>query len=76
MATCPKCLGHLTENHVCHGVFRRVLGAVWIVGAGAIVGSLLTWMIWERPTPALVVAAAALGGVLASAVRNAIGRGF
>jgi hypothetical protein len=34
----------------------------------------MTWVIWERPAPALVLAAAALGAVLASAVRDAVGR--
>ena len=75
MATCPKCLGPLTENHRCpHGLLRRVTHALWIVGTGGIGGALFTWAIWERPAPALVLAAAALGAVLASAVRDAVGR--
>jgi hypothetical protein len=75
MATCPRCLGPLTEHHQCpHGIVRRVTQAVWIVGAGAIVGGLLTWVISDRPPPALVLASAALGGVLASAVKDAVGR--
>jgi hypothetical protein len=74
MATCPRCLGPLTENHHCpHRLLRRVTNALWIVGAGAI-GGLMTWVIWERPAPALVLAAAALGAVLASALREAVGR--
>ena len=75
MATCPKCLGPLTENHHCpHGILKRVTGALWIVGVGGVAGSLATWTIWDRPAPALVLAAAALGAVLASAVRDAVGR--
>jgi hypothetical protein len=75
MATCPRCLGPLTEHHQCpHGIIRRVAQAVWIVGAGAIAGGLLSWAVSDRPPPALVVAAAALGAVLAGAVKDAVGR--
>lgn len=48
--------------------------ALLIVGIGAIVGGLATWIVDDRPAPALVLAAAALGAVLASAVREALGR--
>jgi hypothetical protein len=75
MATCPACLGPLTENHRCpHGGLRRITRALWIVAAGAIAGALMTWVIWERPAPALVLAAAALGAVLTNALRDALGR--
>jgi hypothetical protein len=75
MATCPSCLGPLTENHRCpHGLLRRITYALSIVGAGGIAGGLMTWVIWDRPVPALVLAAAALGAVLASALRDAVGR--
>ena len=75
MATCPKCLGPLTEDHRCpHGIFRRVIGALWIVGVGGICGALATWLFDERPAPALVLASAALGAVLAGALREALGR--
>ena len=75
MATCPRCLGPLTEHHKCpHGVFKRVTDALWVVAVGAVVGGLATWAIDDRPAPALVLAAAALGAVLASAVREALGR--
>jgi hypothetical protein len=37
------------------------------VGLGAIIGAALCYMLEERPPGALVIAAAALGGVLASA---------
>jgi hypothetical protein len=39
---------------------------------GGVVGIALSYIIDERPVPALVVASAALGAVLASAVRQAI----
>jgi hypothetical protein len=67
-------LGPLTENHRCpNQLLRRITNALWIVGAGGIAG-LMTWVIWERPAPGLVLAAAALGALLASALRDAVGR--
>jgi hypothetical protein len=51
-----------------------VTHAVQIVGIGGIAGGLSTWVIWDRPAPALVLAAAALGAVLANAVNDAVGR--
>ncbi len=75
MATCPRCLGPLTEDHVCpHGTFRRIFNALTIVGVGVLIGALAPWLIEERPASALILASAALGGVLASAVREAVGR--
>jgi hypothetical protein len=74
MATCPTCLGPLTENHRCPPqLFRRIASALWIVAAGGL-GGLMTWVIWERPAPALVLAIAALGALLARALRDAVGR--
>ena len=75
MATCPKCLGPLTEHHKCpHGIIRRTTEALWIIVIGGIGGGLATWLFDERPAPALVLASAALGAVLAGAVREALGR--
>ena len=74
MATCPKCMGALTENHRCpRGIFSRVSDAVSTVGVGGLAGAGLCWVIDERPAGALVLAAAALGAVLATAVRQALG---
>jgi len=74
MATCPKCMGALTENHRCpHGTLRRISDALSIVGVGSVIGGLFAYVIDERPSPALVLAAAALGAVLANAVRQAVG---
>ena len=68
-------MGPLTEHHQCpHGIIRRVTQAVWIVGAGAIAGGLLTWVVSDCPPPVLVLATAALGAVLAGAVKDAVGR--
>jgi hypothetical protein len=67
-------LGALTDNHRCpKGVFSRVTDAISTVSIGGVIGALLCFAIEERPAGALVVAAAALGAVLASAVRQAVG---
>ena len=73
MATCPKCMGALTEHHKCPPrTLRRLSDAISTVGLGSVVGALLCFLVEDRPAGALVVAAAALGGVLASAVRQAV----
>lgn len=75
MATCPYCYGALTENHKCPRgrIGKRVGDAVMTVllGAGIAIG--LCYGLVERPTAALVFATAALGAVLANAVRQALG---
>ena len=74
MATCPKCFGPLTENHKCpRGPFRRVLDALVTIAAGGVAGWLFVLVVEDRPAGALILAAAALGAVLATAVRQAIG---
>ena len=74
MATCPKCMGALTENHRCpRGGFRRMTDALSSVAIGSILGGALVFLVDSRPAGALVLAAAALGGVLANAVRQALG---
>jgi hypothetical protein len=74
MATCPKCFGALTENHKCpKGPLSRITDALSTVLVGSVIGVVLSYAIDERPVPALVIASAALGAVLASAVRQAIG---
>jgi hypothetical protein len=73
MATCPRCMGALTENHRCpRGRFSRVTEALSTVAVGSFVGVVLVFGVVDRPTGALVLAAAALGGVLANALRQAI----
>lgn len=75
MATCPRCLGPLTENHKCPGAALRRIGYVLAVTmTGVLVGGLSAWVVTDRPAPALVVAASALGAVLAKAVSEAVGR--
>jgi hypothetical protein len=66
-------MGALTENHRCPPrTFGRLTDAISTVGIGSIIGVVLCFVIEERPAGALVLAAAALGGVLASAVRQAV----
>ena len=77
MATCPKCFGALTENHRCprRAVSGRLTQALSTIGLGGMIGVVLTFALIERPASALVLAFAALGAVLASAVRQAVGGG-
>jgi hypothetical protein len=42
------------------------------VAIGALIGTVILYLFDERPVPALVLAAAALGAVLTSAVRQAV----
>ena len=73
MATCPRCFGPLTEDHRCpRGRFSRVGDAVMTVLAGALAGGALPVFFIDDAPLALMLAAAALGGVLANAVRQAM----
>ena len=66
-------MGALTENHRCpRGPFSRITEGLSTVGLGGVIGAGLCYIVEERPAGALVIAAAALGGVLASAVRQAV----
>ena len=70
-------MGPLTENHRCpRGRFRRVTDAITTVSVGGAIGAVAVFALQERPAGALVLAAAALGGVLANAVRQAVGPRF
>ena len=74
MATCPHCFGALTDDHKCpKGVFSRVTNAISTVGIGGVLGAVACFAIEDRPVGALVLASAALGAVLAFAVRQAVG---
>ena len=74
MATCPRCMGALTENHRCpRGRFNRLGDALVTLLVGSGIGIGLLYGIEERPTGPLVMATAALGAVLANAVRQALG---
>jgi hypothetical protein len=46
--------------------------ALSTVAVGALIGTVVLYLFDERPVPALVMAAAALGAVLTSAVRQAV----
>jgi hypothetical protein len=75
MATCPRCLGPLTEDHRCpSATFKRIVNGLAVVTTGGVVGGLSTWAVTDRPAPGLVLAATALGAVLAQAVSQAVGR--
>jgi hypothetical protein len=49
-----------------------MLESLSTVGLGGLLGAVLCFAVEDRPAAALLVAAAALGAVLASAVRQAI----
>jgi hypothetical protein len=66
-------MGALTEHHKCPPrAWRRVTDAVSTVGVGSVIGAMLCFAIDDRPAGALVMATAALGAVLAYAIRQAI----
>jgi hypothetical protein len=66
-------MGALTEHHRCpRGRLRRLTDALSTLALGALIGTVILYLFDERPVPALVVAAAALGAVLTSAVRQAV----
>ncbi len=65
-------MGFLEEGHRCpRGVFSRLGEALLTLLIGAAIGIALCYAIEDRPVAPLVLAAAALGAVLASAVRQA-----
>jgi len=67
-------MGFLDEGHRCPGgVWTRISKAMLTVGAGGFVGILVVYAIEDRPLAGLVLAGAALGAVLAMAIRQAIG---
>ena len=66
-------MGALTEHHRCpRGPLHRLTEALSTVGIGALIGTVILYLFDERPVPALVLAAAALGAVLTFAVRQAV----
>ena len=66
-------MGALTENHRCpRRLWSRVTEAISTVGVGGVIGAVFCFAIEDRPAGALVLAAAALGAVLATAVRQAV----
>jgi hypothetical protein len=77
MATCPRCFEALTDNHKCprRSVISAMMEVLSTVGVGGLLGGLVAIILNEQAPTALVLAAAALGAVLASAVRQAVGRG-
>lgn len=73
MATCPRCKGALTDNHRCpKGRFVGLSETLLTAGVGGIVGGSLCYVIQEGPALFLVISYAALGAVLAYAMRQAI----
>jgi hypothetical protein len=70
-------MGALTENHRCpRRPLSRIGDPLLTVVVGAAVGTILCYGLEENPNALLVVAAAALGVVIASAIRQSIGPRF
>jgi uncharacterized membrane protein YraQ (UPF0718 family) len=76
MATCPRCFGALTEHHKCprSSILSAITDALSTVAIGGFLGGIVAVIINDQAPTALVLAAGALGAVLASAVRQAVGR--
>ena len=73
MATCPRCRGALSDNHRCpKGPLYWVIEAVVTATVGGSVGAALCYFLQEQPALFLVLSYAALGGVLAIAMRQAL----
>lgn len=73
MATCPHCLGPLTDDHRCPR--RRLWRVARIIGvplAGAVLGVALCYGLVERPHGLVVLAAAILGGLVTDACVRAV----
>jgi hypothetical protein len=69
-------MGALTENHRCRGgTLSRISHALSTLVVGSGLGAIVCYAIEERPAEPLVLAAAALGVVLAAAVRQAVSGG-
>jgi hypothetical protein len=67
-------MGALTEHHRCpRGRFSRVTDALSTVVVGSVLGAFVVFAMQDSPAGALVLAAAAIGAVLANAVRSALG---
>ena len=68
-------MGFLDEGHRCPGgIWSRVSKALLTVIVGALIGITVVYVIQERAVPAVWLAAAALGAVLAMSVRQAVVR--
>ena len=73
MATCPSCGGFLNQGHRCppRVLWRRRVGRVGIIGAGAVVGLVVVEATGLGGAWVLLIASA-LGGVLSFAVWKSV----
>jgi hypothetical protein len=66
-------MGALTEHHRCpKGRFSRMGPVALTLGAGSAIGAVLCYAIEGQPPGSLVLSSAALGAVLAYAMRQAM----
>ena len=76
MATCPRCLGPLTDDHRCPRTrSRRLLRVLAPPLLGLLAGIVVCYGLIDRPHPLVVLCAAMLGGLLADAFRRAVAPG-
>lgn len=73
MATCPRCMGPLTDTHRCpRSRSRRSASLAAVLMTGALVGVVACYGLVDQPHTVVVLAVAMLGALLAQAVRKAI----
>ena len=73
MATCPRCLGPLTDDHRCPRSRSRdrAISASFVL-LGALAGAIVCYGLVDRPHTLVVCAFGALGGLLVGALRQAV----
>lgn len=73
MATCPYCLGPLSDDHHCQRRrWWRRLRLLPLPLAGGLLGVMVCYGLVERPHVVVVLAGALLGGLLADACGRAV----
>ena len=76
MATCPKCLGYLDDNHQCVGLWKRrfwtALNMSALTGCCIIACVAPLFLITDQPSMALRAIGLVMGVVLSSAIRGAL----
>ncbi len=70
MATCPRCLGPLSEGHKCRPIWvKRLRRQVIASFIGGVIGSFIQSVLWPEHPPVLGFV---LGGLVGFAVSEAL----
>jgi hypothetical protein len=64
MATCPRCKGHLTENHVCPRSSKRMVFEVILAATAGALGALLITSLIDPHGQMAMDAVFLIGGAL------------